>query len=225
MNISTKRIALDVKDIMSDPIDNIIYAPHEDLNNVGYVMIIGPKDTPYEHGFYFFEIHFTQDYPFVPPKVIFKTYDGKTRFNPNLYINGYVCLSLLNTWPGEKWSSCQSLRTILLCLSTLLNENPLLNEPGIHVGHRDIPPYNKIIHYRNIEVSILRCLNVDHLEECFKVFYPNIKEYFLKTYNEMNLDKPRTNEMTNIYNMYCEIDYSKLRQLLSMVYNELSKID
>jgi len=54
MNISTKRIALDVKDIMSDPIDNIIYAPHEDLNNVGYVMIIGPKDTPYEHGFLFF---------------------------------------------------------------------------------------------------------------------------------------------------------------------------
>ena len=32
---------------------------------------------------------------------------GQVRFNPNLYKDGKVCLSLLGTWPGaqgEQWS-------------------------------------------------------------------------------------------------------------------------
>ena len=55
MNRSTKRILLDVKDIMNDPIDNIFYKADEDVVNMGYAMIIGPKDTPYENGYYFFD--------------------------------------------------------------------------------------------------------------------------------------------------------------------------
>ena len=55
MNRSAKRIVLDVKDIMNDPIDNIFYEPDEDVVNMGYAMIIGPKDTPYENGYYFFD--------------------------------------------------------------------------------------------------------------------------------------------------------------------------
>ena len=43
------------------------------------------------------------EYPFKPPKVTYKTNDGFTRFNPNLYKNGKVCISLLNTWQGEQW--------------------------------------------------------------------------------------------------------------------------
>lgn len=39
---------------------------------------------------------------------ILSTGGGKVRFNPNLYDNGYICLSLLGTWPGrnkkEEWS-------------------------------------------------------------------------------------------------------------------------
>ena len=225
MNRSMKRIVLDVKDIMSVPIDNIMYIPHEEVITIGYAMIIGPKNTPYENGFYFFEFHFPPDYPFVPPKVLFRTFDGKTRFNPNLYVNGYVCLSLLNTWPGEKWSSCQSLRSVLLCLSTLFNEMPLLNEPGIKATDNDNEPYNRILHYKNIEVAILKCLNVDYLDDCFKSFYPVIKAHFLKTYTDIKLDHPHLILRTNIYNMYCDTDYSKLSKLLEMFYNELSKID
>ena len=44
------------------------------------------------------------------------TNDGKTRFNPNLYRNGKVCISLLNTWKGEQWTSCQTIESILLSL-------------------------------------------------------------------------------------------------------------
>lgn len=225
MNRSMKRIILDVKDIMNEPIDNIFYIPNEDIHNIGYAMIIGPKETPYENGFYFFEFIYPDNYPFSPPKVIFKTHDGKTRFNPNLYINGYVCLSLLNTWQGEKWSSCQSLRSILLSLSTLFNEQPLLNEPGISIKNNNVEPYNHIIHYRNIEIAILNCLNIDDIEYNFKCFYPIIKKHFLASYSSLQLNKPHEKYHTSIYNLYCETDYKKLSKLLDLFYNELTKID
>lgn len=227
MNRSTKRILLDVKDMINDPIENIFYIPNEDITNIGYSMIIGPKDTPYQHGFYFFEFIYPENYPFSPPKVLFKTHDGKTRFNPNLYINGYVCLSLLNTWPGEKWSSCQSLRSILLSLSTLFTENPLLNEPGISIKNTNVEPYNHIIHYRNIEIAILKCLNIDDIADNYKPFYPIIKKYFMDNYSslQLNIFIPNGKYSTNIYNLYCEADYTKLSKLLELVYNELIKID
>lgn len=227
MNRSTKRILLDVKDIMKDPIENIFYIPNEDITNIGYAMIIGPKDTPYENGYYFFEFIYPENYPFSPPKVLFKTHDGKTRFNPNLYINGYVCLSLLNTWPGEKWSSCQSLRSILLSLSTLFNENPLLNEPGISIKNTNVEPYNNIIHYRNVEVAILKCLNIDDISHHYKPFYQIIKKHFMDTYSSLqqNIFRPNGKYSTNIYNLYCDADYTKLSKLLELVHNELIKID
>jgi ubiquitin-protein ligase len=55
MNRSLKRIVLDYKDLLDDPIENIFYYAEEDNMYKGYALIIGPKDTPYENGFYFFE--------------------------------------------------------------------------------------------------------------------------------------------------------------------------
>lgn len=47
------------------------------------------------------------------------------RVNPNLYENGYVCLSLLNTWNGrahECWNpEASTLLQVLLKMSVCLN--------------------------------------------------------------------------------------------------------
>ena len=149
--INVKRLLHDVKTIYKSPLhDNGIYYSH-DQNDIlkGYALIIGPRDTVYDSGCYLFEFHYPTDYPFKPPKVTFKTNDGFTRFNPNLYKNGKVCISLLNTWQGEQWSSCQNISTILLNLVTLLNNTPLLNEPGVTTRHQDYDNYTKIIRFQN----------------------------------------------------------------------------
>lgn len=53
------------------------------------VLIIGPKNTPYEHGLFEFDLFCPLDYPNSPPKMQFKTTNsGRTRFNPNLYEDG-----------------------------------------------------------------------------------------------------------------------------------------
>ena len=130
-----KRIANDVKYIINNEhslsLENIYYKHDEENILKGYALIIGQKHTPYGYGYYFFEFNFPDNYPFSPPVVRYLTNDGTMRFNPNLYTNGKVCLSILNTWSGESWTSCQTISSVLLTLSIVLCENPLLNEPCV----------------------------------------------------------------------------------------------
>ena len=74
--------------------------------------ITGPQDTPYAYGLFFFDVLFPQDYPNIPPLMLLETTGGgRVRFNPNLYADGKVCLSLLGTWHGsehEKWNPSTS---------------------------------------------------------------------------------------------------------------------
>tara|TARA_B100000900_G_scaffold335182_2_gene296644 strand:- start:688 stop:1485 length:798 start_codon:yes stop_codon:yes gene_type:complete len=171
MNISKetiKRLAIDAKSLITNPLneENIYYKHDENNVLIGYAMIIGPENTPYSYGYYFFKFIFPYNYPFQPPEVIYLTNDGSTRFNPNLYTyanNGKVCLSILNTWNGEGWSSCQTIRSILLTLVTVLNETPLLNEPGINQPNKNIDLYNEFISYKNIEFSIIK--QIEYLKD------------------------------------------------------------
>ncbi|WJX68456.1 ubiquitin-conjugating enzyme [Trifolium repens] len=96
-------------------------------------VIIGAEGTPYEDGLFFFDVQFPSGYPNVPPKVHY--HSGGLRLNPNLYDNGYVCLSLLNTWSGnmnEMWTpSVSTLLQVLVSIQGLiLNAKPYFNEPG-----------------------------------------------------------------------------------------------
>lgn len=62
-------------------------------------LITGPEGTPYESGCFFFDVFFPPQYPNAPPLMELETTGGGVaRFNPNLYADGKVCLSLLGTW-------------------------------------------------------------------------------------------------------------------------------
>ena len=70
-------------------------------------IVMGASNTPYAHGAFEFDLYFPPTYPQSCPKCTLKTTgNGNVRFNPNLYANGKVCLSLLGTWRGtatENW--------------------------------------------------------------------------------------------------------------------------
>ena len=108
----------------------IYYFPDEASITKGKALIQGPEDTPFEGCFFIFQFTFPDDYPFSPPKVNVLTTDGTTRFHPNLYVEGKVCLSILGTYSGPSWQSTMSLSMVLLSLKALLDTNPLSHEPG-----------------------------------------------------------------------------------------------
>ena len=229
-----KRLLRDVADIMKNNLSNQgIYYIHDEENILkGYAMIFGPKDTPYENGVYFFDFDFPTNYPYNPPKLTYLTNNGTTRFNPNLYRNGKVCLSILNTWRGEQWTSCQTIRSVLLTLVTVLNENPLINEPGIKITNPHVKKYNKIIKYRNYQVAILKVLQKKLLPMKHFSFYPIIKNHIIKHKNSIienitkDYEKYKTlkdseqNFYCRIYNMNCTPSYDELLSQFQTFFNK-----
>ncbi|WVQ77522.1 hypothetical protein IAR50_007208 [Cryptococcus sp. DSM 104548] len=96
-------------------------------------MITGPEGTPYENGCYLFDIFLPLEYNLRSPMVKYMTTNGgKFRYNPNLYSDGKVCLSLLGTWQGPGWIAGQStlLQVLISIQSLILCDEPYCNEPG-----------------------------------------------------------------------------------------------
>ena len=217
------RLLKDVKQIIRHPLtDNGIYYSHDESDMMkAYALIVGPSETPYFGGFYFFKFDFPQDYPFSPPKVTYMTNDGFTRYNPNLYKCGKVCVSILNTWAGDKWSSCQTINSILLTLCSLLNSAPLNNEPGQSKLSIDFMPYQNSIQYCNIDFAICDLINISNnkIPSPFEIFYPFMKENFLKNYDKImefveSKKDENGEENVTIYRMVTRIDYLALKNKL-----------
>jgi len=200
------RLLADIKYVYKNPLtDNGIYYTHDDSDIMkGYAMIVGPEGTPYFGGYYFFEFNYPTDYPFSPPKVKYMTNNGVTRFNPNLYKCGKVCVSILNTWSGDKWSACQTINSVLLTLCSLLNDTPLLNEPGQTNTSRDYNNYQKSIEFSNIDFAICDLLDKTKnlVPTQFLQFSPFMKELFLKNYDKILEIIDKQNGLIESYGVY-----------------------
>ncbi|KAG2482283.1 hypothetical protein HYH03_018796, partial [Edaphochlamys debaryana] len=99
-------------------------------------IITGPQGTPYEGGLFVFDIFCPAGYPSEPPvMMVYNTGGGKARYNPNLYADGKVCLSLLGTYnsghTSEKWNpSLSTIYQVLVSIqSQILVDDPMTNEP------------------------------------------------------------------------------------------------
>lgn len=111
---------------------SILLRVDEDRFDFLRACIFGPEDTPYDSGAYIFDIYLPPEYPNVPPRFrLLTTGAGKVRFNPNLYSNGKVCLSLLGTWSGPSWNSTSTILQVLVSIQSLIFvSDPYFNEPG-----------------------------------------------------------------------------------------------
>ncbi|CAI9107246.1 OLC1v1006563C1 [Oldenlandia corymbosa var. corymbosa] len=114
--------------------DTIFVRVYESRMDLLRAAIIGAEGTPYHDGLFFFDVSFPSNYPSVPPLVYY--YSRSYRINPNLYNNGTVCLSLLNTWYGrgkELWIPKEStiLQVLVSIQGLILNSKPFFNEPGV----------------------------------------------------------------------------------------------
>ncbi|OMO58486.1 Ubiquitin-conjugating enzyme, E2 [Corchorus olitorius] len=130
-----KRIMKEYKVLKKHLPESIFVRVYEERVDLMRAAIVGPQGTPYHDGLFFFDISFPNDYPNTPPTVHYHSFG--LRLNPNLYANGYVCLSLLNTWKigveeTEKWNPAEStiLRVLVSIQGLVLNEKPFYNEPG-----------------------------------------------------------------------------------------------
>ena len=221
-NLAIKRIKVDMKLYhKSKLIEQGIYCNFTDDNiyNVK-VMIVGPKDTPYQGGFYLFDLTYPKNYPINPPSVKFISMSRKVRIHPNLYSSGKVCLSFLGTWTGPPWTSCLNLNTILLSIISLFNENPIKNEPGFENENGDLSKlYTSMIDYHNITHYTLKILDNTPYE--FRCFKPELNNLFIKHYenycNQLEKHKNITYYKRNIYGLDATVDYKMTKNTLELI--------
>ena len=194
MSKSKLRIVQDFVDFNKHKPEGIyLYINQEDIF-INYAMIVGPKHTPYFGGYYLFEIKFPKNYPNKSPSVNFLTIDGKVRFNPNLYENGKVCLSILGTWSGPGWKNVMTIISVLLSIQSLLHEFPIVNEPGYEDYKSDNEKsilYNNYITFYNYQLAIIQIIEsldssksgkIEHVDK----FKKEIFEELQKNYQILN---------------------------------------
>lgn len=151
---TNKRVVADIvelqKPIYSD--GGIFYDANEANTLQGFALLFGPMGTPYEDCPMLYEVTVPTTFPFDPPEVLFRTYDGRTRFHPNMYVGGKCCLSILHTWQGPRWASTMRLSTVLVTLQSLMDTDPLRHEPGYDIGRDGLCQSYKVA----VEVGCIR---------------------------------------------------------------------
>ena len=106
--MTNKRLLRELKDIIKNPIDNIISRPiEENILLWNYVFVIDRE--PYKGGYYHGIIEFDKEYPMKPPKIKMFTPNGRFEIDKRL------CLSMSDYHP-ETWNPSWGVRTILLGL-------------------------------------------------------------------------------------------------------------
>ncbi len=234
-----KRILRELKDLnqsKQDLIENGIHF-HIDETNIRkiYALFIGQKNTPYENGFFFVSFDFPDNYPWQPPVAKFETQgycqtekggNVDIRFNPNLYTNGKVCLSMLNTWQGPGWTPANTIHNVLIAIQSLvLNELPLQNEPGYENEKMDnLQNYNRIIQYATMKITVIdliKKMNLNgatlphHFEFKDVIFEHIAKNYdwyldFLTKETESPINGKQLD--SRCYNMLVKINYDILKK-------------
>ena len=231
-----KRIlSKDIKEISSRNLNEsgiYIQFDEEDMLKAK-AMIVGPKDSLYENGFLFFSITFPKNYPFAPPDVAYISRNN-VRIHPNLYVgshlrgHGKVCFSILGTWSGPKWTSIMDITTVILCIQSLLDGNPLHHEPG-HEKDKSLTNtyYNQIIEYESIQTLLIQ--NILDIPQGYEIFYNDMRNEIIK--NKDNIDRrikqlleknPKPFKLNvPIYRINKVIDYSSINYQFDELMNKI----
>jgi ubiquitin-protein ligase len=171
-NKTIMRIVQDIYDFNKNKPEGIYLSIDKKNLMNHHALIIGPKDTPYFGGFFFFEIIYPENYPTNSPQVTLLTIEKNVRFNPNLYECGKVCLSILGTWSGPAWSPVMNIRLILQSIQSLLCSFPIQNEPGFeNTKENEITSmeYNQYLIYNTYRIAIIEVLkNKFNVSSLFK---------------------------------------------------------
>jgi ubiquitin-conjugating enzyme E2 N len=122
------RVVKESKNIITDPVPGIKFAPDQTNFRHFFIEVEGPAGTCYQGGIFSLELLLPEDYPMSPPKVIFDT----KIYHPNIDNLGRICLDILK----KNWSPALQMRSVLLSIQSLLAEpnpdDPLNNEAANH---------------------------------------------------------------------------------------------
>ena len=149
--MSTKRLRRELQDAQnSKETDIVLNVVGDDLQKWSAV-IIGPPDSPFAGGTFYFTLRVPGDYPMLPPTASAKP---QTIFHPNIHFEtGEVCLDVLKS----KWTPAWTLGSVCRAIAALLADpeasSPLNCDAGNLLRERDDCGYWSMANYYAVETS------------------------------------------------------------------------
>ena len=180
----------------------------------------------------FFKVEIPNTYPHTPPLGTFVTTNNSTRFNPNLYVNGKICLSILGTWQGPGWSSTMNIRTVINSIQGLvMNETPIINEPAYENTTLDYKVnYNYYVEYHSINYALCEQLLNINQHQPFDKIKDKLVSYFLKYSDKLLIRLDKLIETRQLEPVNCnyvsahdKYDYVKLKEKVIDMIDKITK--
>ena len=133
-----RRLQKELEELQSDPPVHCSAGPvNDDCLLRWRAMLIGPEDSPYAGGCFHLDITFPSGYPFLAPRVAFRT----RIFHPNISSSGAICLDTLK----DQWSPALTIAKVILSICSLLTD-PNPDDPLVGSAARlyknDLESYN-----------------------------------------------------------------------------------
>ena len=107
------RIIREAQMLAKDPVPGLSAIQNPNNFRIFLVAIDGPRDTPYEGGYFEADLMLPDDYPMSPPKILMRT----KIWHPNIDRQGRICLDILK----NNWTPALQIRAVLLSLQALLS--------------------------------------------------------------------------------------------------------
>jgi ubiquitin-protein ligase len=184
------------------------------------IMFFGPPDSVFHNGIFLFKFNIMDDYPFSVPKVTFLT-GGivNARMHPNLYKEGKVCLSILNTWGSKEWSPLLTIEKVIITIKGILDNNPISHEPGYEKSKNEI--YNVYSEYYSLK-SIIDVYDFykDNKDLSFReIINKHIKDNFENII--MRLESIKNHDNKSYYTIHHQHSKINIEQLKSRFINHM----
>lgn len=111
-----KRLQNEFKQVSTNPVANsTVLLENENDVTKWTVIMLGPKDTPYEGGNFKISFVFPDNYPFKPPDCKFVT----PIYHPNIKMDtGEICQDIY----ASSWAPTQKVADILMLLSSMMSQ-------------------------------------------------------------------------------------------------------
>jgi ubiquitin-protein ligase len=149
-------------------------------------LVMGPENTPYDSGCFHFRLYCPSSYPQVGPKAkTCTTGNGNVKFNPNLYSNGNICLSLLGTYDGsvsERWIPSESsiLQIIISIQALIFNSTPYFNEAGYELKRGSTYDEKESLKYNDkIRLECMKWAMINQMKNPVPGFEEAIRKHFI----------------------------------------------